>query len=95
MLFRSRNHPVEKKIVPHILTRRFGTGMAMGFIAKDVNIALDTARAIGGFMPLAERVSELWTAAAEKVGANRDQAEVARYWEEANGVTLEATSRKL
>lgn len=89
-----RNHPLEKKVVPHILTRRFGTGMAMGFIAKDVKIAVDTARAIGAFMPLGERVSELWSAAAEKVGVTRDQAEVARYWEEANGVTLEAVSGK-
>jgi 3-hydroxyisobutyrate dehydrogenase len=83
-----RNHPIEKKIVPHILTRRFGTGMAMGFIAKDVRIAVDTAHAIGAFAPLGERVSELWSAAAEKLGASLDQTEVARYWEEATGVRL-------
>jgi 3-hydroxyisobutyrate dehydrogenase len=29
-----RNHPVQKKIVPHVFTRTYGTGMAMGFIAK-------------------------------------------------------------
>jgi 3-hydroxyisobutyrate dehydrogenase-like beta-hydroxyacid dehydrogenase len=62
--------------------------MAMGFIAKDVKIAVDTARAIGAFAPLAERVSQLWSAAAEKIGAERDQTEVARYWEEATGVRL-------
>ena len=83
-----RNHPVAKKVVPHVLTRRFGTGMAMGFIAKDVRIAVDTARAAGAFAPLGERVLELWSAAAEKLGPNLDQTEVARYWEEANGVTL-------
>jgi len=87
-----RNHPVEKKVVPHVLTRRFGTGMAMGFIAKDVKIAVDTARAVGAFAPLAERVSELWSAAAEKVGVNRDQTEVARYWEDANGVELRSST---
>ncbi|HXV11746.1 MAG TPA: NAD(P)-dependent oxidoreductase [Burkholderiales bacterium] len=86
-----RNHPVEKKVVPHVLTRRFGTGMAMGFIAKDVRIAVDTARAAGAFAPLAERVLELWSAAAEKVGTNHDQTEVARYWEEANGVELRSS----
>jgi 3-hydroxyisobutyrate dehydrogenase len=37
-----RNHPLEKKVIPHILTRKFGTGMALGFIAKDVKIAVDT-----------------------------------------------------
>jgi len=89
-----RNHPLEKKVVPHVLTRRFGTGMAMGFIAKDVKIAVDTARAIGAFAPLGERVSELWSAAAQKLGASLDQTEIARYWEEANGITLDVVNRK-
>ncbi len=86
-----RNHPLEKKVLPHVLTRRFGTGMAMGFVAKDVKIAVDTARAIGAFAPLGERVSELWSAAAQKLGAGLDQTEIARYWEEANGVELRSS----
>ncbi|OGA50677.1 MAG: hypothetical protein A3G24_18660 [Betaproteobacteria bacterium RIFCSPLOWO2_12_FULL_62_13] len=85
-----RNHPIEKKVIPHILTRKFGTGMAMGFIAKDVKIAVDTAKSVGAFAPLAERVSELWTAAVEKLGYDIDQTQIARYWEEANGVLLTA-----
>jgi len=83
-----RNHPIEKKVVPHVLTRKYGTGMAMGFIAKDVRIAMETAKSVGAFAPLAERVSELWTAASEKNGAGRDQTEIVRYWEEATGVRL-------
>lgn len=83
-----RNHPVEKKVVPHVLTRRYGTGMAMGFIAKDVRIAMETAKSVGAFAPLAERVSELWSAAAGKLGADLDQTQIARYWEEATGVRL-------
>lgn len=83
-----RNHPIEKKVIPHVLTRRYGTGMAMSFIAKDVKIAVETARAVGAFAPLGERVSELWSAAAEKLGGNLDQTEIARYWEEATGVKL-------
>lgn len=86
-----RNHPIEKKVVPHILTRRFGTGMAMGFIAKDVRIAVDTAHTIGAFAPLSEKVSELWSEAAQKLGASLDQTEIARYWEEANGVELRSS----
>ena len=85
-----RNHPIEKKIVPHILTRKFATGMAMGFIGKDLRIAVDTAKAIGGFAPLADCVSQLWSEAVQKLGYELDQTEVARYWEEANGVTLAA-----
>jgi len=83
-----RNHPVEKKVVPHVLTRKFGTGMAMGFIAKDVRIAVETAQSVGAFAPLGERVLELWSAAAEKLGVDLDQTQVARYWEEATGVRL-------
>lgn len=83
-----RNHPVGKKIVPHVLTRNYGTGMAMGFIAKDVGIAVDTAHSIGAAVPLGERVHELWSAAIEKLGSDLDQTQVARYWEEATGVRL-------
>lgn len=83
-----RNHPIEKKVIPHILTRNFGTGMAMSFIAKDVKIAVDTAHAIGAAVPLGEKVAELWADAAEKLGGQLDQTEIARYWEEATGVRL-------
>lgn len=83
-----RNHPIEKKVIPHVLTRKYGTGMALGFIAKDVKIAKDTAQAMGAFAPLAEKVSELWSAAADKLGAQIDQTEIARFWEEANGISF-------
>jgi 3-hydroxyisobutyrate dehydrogenase len=83
-----RNHPIEKKVIPHVLTRKYGTGMALGFIAKDVKIAHDTAQAMGAFAPLAEKVSELWSAAADELGAQIDQTEIARYWEEANGISF-------
>ena len=83
-----RNHPIAKKVIPHVLTRKYGTGMAMGFIAKDVKIAMDTAKSIGAFAPLGECVSELWSAAVEKLGFDLDQTEIARYWEEATGVRL-------
>jgi 3-hydroxyisobutyrate dehydrogenase len=84
-----RNHPIIKKVLPHVLTRKYGTGMALSFIAKDVKIARDTARSIGAFAPLAEKVSELWSDAVEKIGADVDQTEIARYWEEATGVRLD------
>ena len=83
-----RNHPIEKKVLPQVFTRNYGTGMALGFIAKDVKIARDTARSIEAFAPLAEKVSELWSAAAEKLGPHVDQTEIVRYWEEATGVKL-------
>jgi 3-hydroxyisobutyrate dehydrogenase len=83
-----RNHPIDKKVIPQILTHKYATGMALGFIAKDVKIAVDVAHAIGAAVPLGETVSELWNAAADKVGAGVDQTEIVRYWEEATGVKL-------
>ena len=71
-----------------MLTRKHGTSMAMGFIVKDVRIAMETAKSVGAFAPLGERVSELWSAAVEKLGYDLDQTQVARYWEEATGVKL-------
>lgn len=83
-----RNHPIEKKVIPQVLTRKFATGMALGFIAKDVKIAVDVAHAIDAAVPLGEKVSALWNEAAEKIGADVDQTEIVRYWEQASGMSL-------
>jgi 3-hydroxyisobutyrate dehydrogenase len=83
-----RNHPIDKKVIPHVLTRTYRSGMAMGFIAKDLRIAVEAAHRIGAAAPLAERVSELWDAAAKSLGPTLDQTEIVRYWEQASGVTL-------
>jgi 3-hydroxyisobutyrate dehydrogenase len=83
-----RQHPLGKKIVPQVITRRFGTGMAMGLIAKDVGIAADLGRTVGARASIAEQTRALWQEAAERYGATRDQAEVARLWEDAAGVEL-------
>ncbi len=84
-----RNHPIEKKIVPHVLTRRYATGMPIGFIAKDLRIAVDTAQRLGAAAPLAEKVLALWEAAGAALGPGCDQAEIVRYWERASAVEIE------
>jgi 3-hydroxyisobutyrate dehydrogenase len=83
-----RQHPLEKKVIPQVLTRKFCTGMALGLIAKDVSIAANFGRSIGALTPLADCVSDIWGKAEAQVGGKADQTEVARLWEEANGVTL-------
>jgi 3-hydroxyisobutyrate dehydrogenase len=83
-----RQHPIAKKIVPHVLTRKYGSGMAMQFIAKDVKIAVDTAHSINAAAPLAEKTAELWAAACKQLGGKLDQTEIVRYWENASGVKL-------
>jgi 3-hydroxyisobutyrate dehydrogenase len=83
-----RNHPIDKKVLPHILTRGHSSGMPIGFIAKDLRIAVDAASRAGAGAPLAEKVLELWQAAGASLGANCDQTEVVRYWESLSGVRI-------
>ena len=83
-----RQHPIGKKVVPHVMTRKYATGMSMQFIAKDLGIAVEAARDMNAAAPLCEKTAELWAAACEKLGGTRDQTEIARYWEDAAGVRL-------
>jgi 3-hydroxyisobutyrate dehydrogenase len=87
-MINGRQHPLEKKVIPQILTRQFSTGMTMGFIAKDLKIAVDTAHAIGAYAPLAGKTHALWAEAVQQFGGQRDQTEVAKLWEKNTGVTL-------
>lgn len=83
-----RQHPLEKKVIPQVLTHKFATGMTLGLIAKDVSIAATFGRSIGAITPLADRVCEIWKEAEAKIGAKADQTEVARLWEEGNEIQL-------
>jgi 3-hydroxyisobutyrate dehydrogenase len=87
-MINGRQHPLEKKVIPQVLTRKFNTGMAMGLIAKDIGIAVNTAKSLGAHAPLAECTHALWAKAVEKFGGQLDHTEVARLWEQASGVTL-------
>jgi 3-hydroxyisobutyrate dehydrogenase len=83
-----RQHPLEKKVIPQILTHKFATGMTLGLIAKDVSIAANFGRSIGAVTPLADRICEIWKNAEARIGANADQTEVARLWEDGNKIRL-------
>jgi 3-hydroxyisobutyrate dehydrogenase len=83
-----RQHPIVKKVVPQVLTRRYGTGMAMRFIAKDVQIASRVARRMGVDAPVADQVAEIWNAASRQLGGDRDQTEIVHYWEDQAGTKL-------
>ncbi|MDB5765004.1 MAG: mmsB [Herminiimonas sp.] len=83
-----RQHPIIKKVIPQVLTRKYGTGMAMQLIAKDVKIAVDSAHSVGAAAPLAEATARLWSAACDQLGGTRDHSEIIRYWEVASGVEL-------
>ncbi|MPZ46633.1 MAG: NAD-binding protein [Betaproteobacteria bacterium] len=83
-----RNHPIDKKIVPQVVTRKYAAGMPIGFIAKDLRIAVDTAQRLGAAAPLAEKVLALWQAAGAALGPACDHTEIVRYWERESGVQL-------
>jgi len=83
-----RQHPLEKKVVPQVLTRKYATGMALALIAKDLKIAADMAKENQAVAPIAACVSALWTDAVTRVGAQVDQSEIVRYWEEQSNVRL-------
>jgi len=83
-----RQHPLDKKVIPQVLTRKFSTGMALGLIAKDVGIAADFGRSIGAMTPLADCLSQIWRQGEREIGGAADQTEIAKLWEKANGVTL-------
>jgi 3-hydroxyisobutyrate dehydrogenase len=83
-----RQHPLEKKILPQVVTRRFATGMALGLIAKDVGIAAELAHMIGARSSVADETHALWREAVDRYGFAHDQAEVVRLWEDASGVEL-------
>lgn len=76
-----RNHPLEKKIATHVLTRRFATGMALGLIAKDVRIATDLATALETDAPIMKSCLRTWDGAIGRLGFHADQTEIARIWE--------------
>jgi 3-hydroxyisobutyrate dehydrogenase len=83
-----RQHPLEKKVIPEVLTRKFGSGMALGLIAKDVSIAADFGHSIGAMTSIVDCVRDVWCKAVAEVGYNADQTEVARLWEKSNGIEL-------
>lgn len=83
-----RQHPLEKKVIPQVLTHKFATGMALGLIAKDVSIAANFGHSIGAMTPLADRVLEIWRKGEAELGGAADQTEIARLWEEGNGIRL-------
>jgi 3-hydroxyisobutyrate dehydrogenase len=84
-----RQHPLEKKVIPQVLTREFGTGMALGLMAKDVSLAADFAHKIGAASALAGCMRQIWTDAATKIGTKADHTEIVKLWEEAIGAQLE------
>ena len=74
-----RNSTTENKVKQQVLSGAFGSGFALGLMAKDVRIADSLARSVGTAAPLTRKVRALWRAAEIKLRAGADHTEIYRY----------------
>jgi 3-hydroxyisobutyrate dehydrogenase len=63
-----------------VLTGRYGTGFALGLLAKDVTIAAGIAEDSGASAPLCELVQERWAEAADALGFAADHSMAHQEW---------------
>jgi len=75
-----RNHPIIKKVIPQILTETYNSGMAIGLVEKDLNIALNIAKHQDCQHPLLEQASKIVSLMIKKLGPQVDQTTVAKFW---------------
>jgi 3-hydroxyisobutyrate dehydrogenase len=64
----------------HVLTGRYGTGFALGLLAKDVGIAAALDESNGVEAPVCRLVSDRWAAAASELGFPADHSCAHRSW---------------
>ena len=75
-----RSFNSEHVIKDHVLTGSYGTGFALGLLAKDVGIAAALAAAVEVDAPLADLVSGRLAEAAAGLGPAADHSEAHRHW---------------
>lgn len=76
-----RSFVSENLLRQHVLSGVFGTGFALGLLAKDVKIAADLADQIGVDAPVSQLVSGLWADARDALGGDQDHTRAATHWE--------------
>ncbi len=77
-----RSFASESLIKQHVLSGTFGTGFALGLLAKDVGIARDLADQIGVEAPVVDLVCSLWADARDALGGDQDHTRAALHWEQ-------------
>jgi 3-hydroxyisobutyrate dehydrogenase len=75
-----RSFNTEVVFEEHVLTGAYGTGFALGLLAKDVGIAVALADAAGVDAPLSRIVSRRYADAVEGLGTGADHSEAHRQW---------------
>jgi 3-hydroxyisobutyrate dehydrogenase len=75
-----RSFNTEVVLKDDVITGRYGTGFALGLLAKDVGIAARLAQAVGVPAPACELVSRRWAEAAAALGFAADHSEAHKQW---------------
>lgn len=88
-----RNTATSTKFPTHVLTETFASGFRLALMAKDVELCLAEAQALGVSMRLGELVQELWTRAASESAADADHTEFARVVEAWSGHRIAGRER--
>ncbi|MFM0047160.1 NAD(P)-dependent oxidoreductase [Paraburkholderia sediminicola] len=73
-----RSNTSETKVKQFMLSGTFGSGFALQLMAKDLNIALSLANAVGYEMPMGKRSIEIWNKAAGVSKPTTDHTEMYR-----------------
>jgi len=75
-----RSFSTEVVLKQDVITGRYGTGFALGLLAKDVGIAADLADAVGVDAPACQLVRRRWADAATGLGFAADHSEAHKQW---------------
>ena len=86
-----RNNSTERKIIPHVLSRRFDSGFALGLMAKDLATALSIAQATDTPTLLGTPSLEAARQALALLGPDADHTAIARWLEQRIGEELHAS----
>jgi len=85
-----RNNSTEKKIVPHVLSRRFDSGFTLGLMVKDLTTALSIAETTEMPSELGAHTLDLARKALDRLGPDADHTAIARFIESEAGEELRA-----
>ncbi len=76
-----RNFHTEVVMKDHVIGEKYGTGFAVGLLAKDVKIAADLGRAMKVEAPLSELVGRRWAEARDALGSDSDNTKAILAWD--------------
>jgi 3-hydroxyisobutyrate dehydrogenase len=77
-----RSFASENLIKQQVLSGAFGTGFALGLLAKDVGIAADLADQIGVEARVGRLIRQMWAEARDALGGDQDHTRAATYWDQ-------------